>query len=120
MASMSCYSWLSLSLCGNYKMMMMQKKKKMKLSLIHRGGGGRFIWFNGCASKSKMMGIKCFSAKQDVDDDFEMDYRLFSNLNQSTFKREPGISISLLYLYVLCVCFCGCSPLITSVLNYYS
>lgn len=40
------------------------------------------------------MDFKCFSAKQDVDDDFEMDYRLFSNLNQSTFKREPGISIS--------------------------
>lgn len=106
--SMSCHSWLATSSCGNYKMMMVKNKlsfssRKDIVSSIHSrsgsgsgsGSGGRVIWLHGCASKSKMVGFKCFSVKQDVDDDFEMDYRLFSNLNQSTFKREPGISISL-------------------------
>lgn len=75
------------------------KKKKKKLSFstrqhivfpIHSGGGSKCLWLHGCTSKSKMMDFKCFSAKQDVDDDFEMDFRLFSNLNESTFKRESG------------------------------
>lgn len=108
-SSMSCHSWLAISSCGNYKMMMMKKlsfstfsTKKGIVSSLHSrsesggGGGGGVILLHGCVSKSRMMGFKCYSVKEDVDDDLEMDYRLFSNLNQSTFRREPGISISLL------------------------
>ncbi|KAL8122407.1 hypothetical protein AgCh_018945 [Apium graveolens] len=90
---LSCHSWLAISSCGNFKMIMMKKlSKKHIVSSFHggSGGGGRVIWLHGGTSKSKMMEFKCFSVKQDVDDDLEMDYRLFSNLNQSTFQREPG------------------------------
>lgn len=94
MASMSCYSsWLAMSSsCSNYKKKMMMKNKLSSSTRqqIYNGVGGRLVWLHECASKSEMMAFKCCSAKQDVDD-FEMDYRLFSNLNQSTFKREPGI-----------------------------
>ncbi|KAL1807996.1 uncharacterized protein LOC108194481 isoform X1 [Daucus carota subsp. sativus] len=93
MASMACYSWSS---CANHRMphtLLMKNKLSFSTrqhivsSFTTSGGQARFIWLNGCSSTSKFMAFKCFSAKQDQDD---MDYRLFSNLNQSTFTRDPG------------------------------